>query len=55
VKVPSGIWILKKPSPRMATSRSLPVIDSVPWPIMRGVPTVFTPPPISTPTGINVP
>ena len=28
--------------------------DSVPWVIRRGVPTVFTPPPISTPTGSTV-
>ena len=54
-KVPSGIWILKNPSPVMAISRSLPVCDSVPWVIERGVPTVLTPPPISMPIGRMLP
>src|SRR6185437_3510668 len=45
----------KKPSPVIARSRSLPVCDSVPWVIERGVPTVLTPPPISMPTGRMVP
>ena len=45
--------VLKKLSPRIAMSRSLPVGDS--WPIRRGVPTVLTPPPMSTPTGRMVP
>ena len=54
-KVPSGIRILKKPSPRMATSSVLPVCVSVPCVISRGVPTVLTPEPSSMPAGRMLP
>ena len=39
----------------MATSSVLPVCDSVPCVISRGVPTVFTPEPSSMPTGRMLP